>query len=70
MKPSDTPQGASLIFAGAAALLLSIAALCAFPFGAYLAAVFFAALGLISLAFARPAPRPIPACARGSRRLR
>lgn len=55
-------------FLGAALLLGIAAAVSALSFGAYLPAVFFAGLGLISLHLASPAPEPIRVAARGSRR--
>jgi hypothetical protein len=56
---TETP---TLSFAGASALLLLIAAFCAYPCGAYLPATIFAGLAFLSLSLAAPESnrRPIP----------
>lgn len=54
-------------FLGAALLLALAAAISAVSFGAYLPAVFLAALGLISFHLGTPAPEPIRIRARASR---
>lgn len=60
MKHSDdSTKSASLTFAGAAALLLLLAAFCAFPCRAYVPAIGLTALALISLSLSTPGPESI-----------
>lgn len=63
--PEKDPRPPALSFAGAAALLLLIAAFCAYPMGAYTPAGVFAGLAFLSLSLAAPesnaAPARIPA---------
>lgn len=60
MKRSDhSSKSPSLTFAGAAALLLLVAAFCAFPCRAYVPAVGLTALALISLSLSAPGPEEI-----------
>lgn len=56
---TDSP---TLSFAGAAALLLLVAAFCAYPCGAYVPASIFAGLAFASLSLAAPEStrRPVP----------
>jgi hypothetical protein len=56
------PETPTLSFAGASALLLLVAAFCAYPCGAYLPATIFAGLAFLSLSLAAPESnrRPIP----------
>lgn len=56
------PETPSLSFAGASALLLLVAAFCAYPCGAYLPATIFAGLAFLSLSLAAPESnrRPVP----------
>ena len=55
-------ESPTLSFAGAAALLLLIAAFCAYPCGAYVPATIFAGLAFLSLSLAAPESNrpPIP----------
>lgn len=53
---SDSSRGPVLTFSGAAALLLLVAAFCAYPLGAYLPAVIFAGLAFVSLSLSAPTP--------------
>lgn len=60
MKRSDrSAKSPTLTFAGAAALLLLVAAFCAFPCRAYVPAVGLTALALISLSLSAPHPEEI-----------
>lgn len=56
---TDSP---TLSFAGASALLLLVAAFCAYPCGAFVPASIFAGLAFLSLSLAAPESnrRPIP----------
>lgn len=56
------PETPALSFAGASALLLLVAAFCAYPCGAYLPATVFAGLAFLSLSLAAPESnrRPVP----------
>ncbi len=64
----SAPSRPAFPFLGAALLLAIAAAVSALSFGAYLPAVFLAALGLISAHLGLPSPEPLPLRARGSRR--
>ena len=60
--PEHDPETPVLSFAGAAALLLLVAAFCAYPCGAYVPASIFAGLAFASLSLAAPESnrRPVP----------
>lgn len=61
---TDSP---SLSFSGAAALLLLVAAFCAYPLGAYTPASIFAGLAFVALSFSAPDPKPAPIPVRARR---
>ena len=64
--PEHNPEPPMLSFSGAAALLLLVAAFCAYPCGAYVPASIFAGLAFASLSLSAPESnrRPIPVRAR------
>lgn len=64
-RDSDSP---TLSFSGAAALLLLVAAFCAYPCGAYIPAILFAGLAFVSLSLSAPESTLAPIRTRGRRR--
>jgi hypothetical protein len=54
--PEENSDSPTLSFSGAAALLLLVAAFCAYPCGASLPAIIFAGLAFVSLSFSAPTP--------------
>lgn len=61
---TDSP---ALSFSGAAALLLLVAAFCAYPCGAYTPASIFAGLAFVALSFSAPDSAPTPVRVRARR---
>lgn len=56
---SESSRSPELSFSGAAALLLLVAAFCAYPLGAYLPAIIFAGLAFLCLSLSAPRPSPV-----------
>lgn len=63
----NDPQSPTLSFSGAAALLLLVAAFCAYPLGAYTPASIFAGLAFVALSFSAPDATPAPVRVRARR---
>lgn len=68
--PEENPDTSGLSFSGAAALLLLVAAFCAYPCGAYLPAIIFAGLAFVSLSLSAPTPARVRGRRDDFRRLR